>query len=194
MENYILVKNDELYHHGILGQKWGVRRFQNKDGSLTAVGRKKYTKFDSEGYKYDRKRELENEGVTGLKNTMLVNNEAHLLKIADRRTYNSMIKQEKLTQKLKDASESHDSKQFNKLLNEWMSYQTNIRLDEIMQNKDKFEPYAKEFVKTALAHRSFGIIGALIAGKEFFKLDSEYLADAKYQAEKDAEEYKKQFK
>ena len=32
----------ELYHHGILGQKWGVRRFQNKDGSLTAEGRVRY--------------------------------------------------------------------------------------------------------------------------------------------------------
>ena len=31
--------NDELYHHGILGQKWGVRRFQNKDGSLTSSGK-----------------------------------------------------------------------------------------------------------------------------------------------------------
>lgn len=35
---------NNLQHHGIPGQKWGVRRFQNKDGSLTAAGKKKLKK------------------------------------------------------------------------------------------------------------------------------------------------------
>lgn len=30
-----------LSHHGILGMKWGIRRYQNKDGSLTDAGKKK---------------------------------------------------------------------------------------------------------------------------------------------------------
>lgn len=38
---YFIKNNDELYHHGIKGQKWGVRRYQNEDGSLTAAGKQK---------------------------------------------------------------------------------------------------------------------------------------------------------
>lgn len=44
--------NDELYHHGIKGQKWGVRRFQNPDGTLTPVGKARYS--NSESAKYAR--------------------------------------------------------------------------------------------------------------------------------------------
>ena len=36
------ISQNELYHHGIKGMKWGVRRFQNEDGSLTTAGKKRY--------------------------------------------------------------------------------------------------------------------------------------------------------
>ena len=47
--NYILtsdgsfISDEELYHYGIKGQKWGVRRYQNDDGSLTPSGKKRYS-------------------------------------------------------------------------------------------------------------------------------------------------------
>ena len=56
MDNY-----NELYHWGVKGMKWGVRRYQNSDGTLTDKGKKRYardarekeyTKYDEESGKY----------------------------------------------------------------------------------------------------------------------------------------------
>ena len=42
------MNNAELYHHGVKGQRWGIRRYQNKDGSLTALGRKRASRLESQ--------------------------------------------------------------------------------------------------------------------------------------------------
>ena len=39
---YVECQYNSIYHHGIKGQHWGVRRFQNEDGSLTPAGQKRY--------------------------------------------------------------------------------------------------------------------------------------------------------
>lgn len=56
------LSNNELYHHGIKGQRWGIRRYQNPDGTLTAEGRARAKSDYSDIYYKDAggKRKLAN--------------------------------------------------------------------------------------------------------------------------------------
>lgn len=55
--NYVII-GGELYHHGIKGQKWGRRRYQNADGSLTPAGIKRYAKAGYAKDSYDSNKTL----------------------------------------------------------------------------------------------------------------------------------------
>lgn len=46
----VMIRLDELQHHGVKGMKWGIRRYQNEDGSLTTEGEKRYEKSLSKVY------------------------------------------------------------------------------------------------------------------------------------------------
>lgn len=60
MSKYI-VHNGELYHWGIKGMKWGVRRFQNNDGTLTPAGKKRYSDDYNTNHTEKSYKELSNE-------------------------------------------------------------------------------------------------------------------------------------
>lgn len=61
----MLVSSDELRHYGIKGQRWGVRRFQEEDGSLTPAGKERYAD-DSD----NNKTQIQNEKQDTKKNTI----------------------------------------------------------------------------------------------------------------------------
>lgn len=58
---YILTSNGELYHWGVKGMRWGVRRYQNKDGSLTPRGEKRRAKLEGKLEKVTGKKNIEDE-------------------------------------------------------------------------------------------------------------------------------------
>ena len=64
---YILTSDGELYHYGVKGMKWGVRRYQNEDGSLTPRGKKRFAK------EYDKRSKLTMRKLSKQGNRMYMN-------------------------------------------------------------------------------------------------------------------------
>lgn len=61
---------NQLYHYGILGQKWGVRRFQNKDGTRTPAGKRREKAF-AKSEDHVKSRDFKSKAPSGLSNEEL---------------------------------------------------------------------------------------------------------------------------
>lgn len=117
---YDSIYTGELSHHGIKGMKWGVRRFQTKDGSLTAAGKKRYIttaqgfRNANQAAKEARKKSLAESRVTehgigsyrrAMNKASAAEKEAYRNSIAKDKAYNKQLRAEKKAAAEANASE-----------------------------------------------------------------------------------------
>lgn len=131
---------NELYHHGILGMKWGVRRYQNADGTLTAKGRERYSKVS--GSEHLQKKETKKAKQIYSKAATQAEQLSNLYETTKNNAYK---KADQLTWKSEAAQAKGDTKTFQKYQSKaWKQVAKYIEADEI----------SNEFKNTAKTYRS----------------------------------------
>lgn len=203
MSTYVLCNSDtELYHHGILGQKWGVRRFQNADGTLTDQGKRRYEKFDSKSYKESLHKEASSRGMSNIHSTALINNAAALAANRDKQTWKQLQRQNKIEAKMEEAHAVGNTRAMEHLGKKWIASQSSIRANEMMSNSDQLE-LGEAYLKYRMGNMGGAMVGGVVGGavaaglqatdkKSYINRLVDAGVEGKKQAVSDYEKFKKQ--
>lgn len=149
------MNRNELYHYGVAGMKWGVRRYQNYDGTLTSAGRahqaKQYQKqLNSldKSTKLDKREVIENEAKAA-KYTRKMNKTADTSKKA---MYDVKIKEHK--SKASEATKSVEKvdEKAKKLLEQVKKEGYSVGSKEVYRNAVKGKDFVTSAMKTVIAY------------------------------------------
>jgi hypothetical protein len=144
------ISTDELYHHGIKGMKWGVRRYQNADGSLTEKGRKRYLNSDGtlnkKGEKYYAK---ETERLKAERKTLRAQKSAvtKLSKLEEMRKKNAELENEVNGKKTKEEDKSSSGESASTSKNQSPSDMSDSELQtrvNRLRNEDAYRDLSKK--------------------------------------------------
>ncbi len=152
------ISTDELYHHGIKGMKWGVRRYQNPDGSLTDKGKKRYLNSDGtlnkKGEKYYAK---ETERLKAERKTLRAQKSAatKLSKLEEMRKKNAELEDEVNGKKTKEEDKSSSGESASTSKNQKGSEMSDLSIDEIREHSNRMQ--AEDNFKQLLEKRGYTV-------------------------------------
>ena len=150
----------ELYHYGIKGQKWGVRRYQNEDGSYTSEGLDRRRDGTTKAHTYEKKN-IATLGSLAYKNDRLAAKEARLAKKELKKSRRAKTDEEHDEHERKFDEHLKNANKFNKasakVRKEQIDYRKNLA-DQRVQKRGKNGAVAAEVGK--FYARSFGLAAA----------------------------------
>ena len=140
---------DELVHYGVKGQKWGRRRYQNKDGSLTPAGRERYGSEENFETQYPAEQKAVLKGsktaVDGAKEINRASREMH-----NERTRKQQKKADKAVEEaVRERARNMSDKELREAVNRLNMEENNTRMIQNRERIDVGESKASKFMDHA---------------------------------------------
>ena len=126
---------EDIYHHGILGQKWGIRRFQRKDGSLTPAGIRRYGTVSN----FNKVRKAEERARAAVKKAKYAKKTAKEIEKINKKYGLDKIKEREKAEKEKKQLEKSNKKIEDMSDKELQKYLTRIGMENQLLNARKMK-------------------------------------------------------
>ena len=170
MKGESMIINDDTYleHHGILGQRWGVRRFQNPDGSYKPAGKIRYSQASREHTGSGHIKDQHRSNVQAINDMNVSQKSKDKMLAKEDKAYKEALKNQEATDKLKYTHEQKvndiNAKYSNPVINKLIKNHENEKFEKAMKKQEEINNGKAKLKKALLIAGGVAITAAVAYG------------------------------